>query len=67
MKLKWWIDASFSTHPDMPSDTGCIMSVGHGTIYSTSIRQQVNTKCSTEAEMVGLNDLMEQVLWTRPL
>jgi len=34
MKLKLWIDASFSTHPDMPSDTGCIMSWSWNHIFN---------------------------------
>ena len=41
------------------------MSLGKGVSYGTSTRQKLNTKSSTEAELVGVNDVMPQVLWTR--
>ena len=41
------------------------MSMGKGAIYSTSTCQKLNTKSSTEAELVGVDDMMPVVLWTR--
>ncbi len=63
--VKWWVDASFAVHPDMKSHTGGIMTIGQGAIYGTSTRQKLNTKSSTEGELVGANDMMPQILWTR--
>ena len=63
--IKWWIDGSYAIHPDMRSHTGGTMSLGKGSIYSTSIRQKLTTKSSTEAELVAVTDVMSQVLWTR--
>ena len=63
--IKWWADASFAVHPDMRSHTGGAMPLGKGTIYGTLTQQKINTKSSTEAELVGVNDVMPQVLWTR--
>ena len=63
--VKWWVDASYAVHPDMKSHTGGMMSLGKGTIYGASTRQKLNTKSSTESELVAVNDLMPQVLWTR--
>jgi hypothetical protein len=63
--VKWWVDASFAVHPDMKSHTGGMMSLGKGAAYGTSTRQKLNTKSSTEAELVGVNDVMPQILWTR--
>ena len=63
--MKWWIDASYAVHPDMKSRTGGAFSLGKGVIYGTSTRQKINTKSSTEAELVGVNDVMPQILWTR--
>jgi hypothetical protein len=40
------------------------MSLGQGVIYGTSKRQKLNTKSSTEAELVGADDVMPQMLWT---
>ena len=39
--------------------------MGKGAIYGTSTRQRLNTKSSTEAELVGADDVMPQLLWTR--
>ena len=63
--VKWWVDASFAVHPDMKSHTGGVMSLGKGAVYGSSTRQKLNTRSSTEAELVGVNDVMSQVLWTR--
>jgi hypothetical protein len=63
--IYWWIDASFAVHPDMRSHTGATMSMGAGSIFSVSRRQRLNTRSSTEAELVGVNDVMPLVLWTR--
>ena len=66
--IKWWVDASyasFAVHPNMKSHTGGAMSLDRGMIYGTSVRQKINTKSSTEGELVGVNDVMPQILWTR--
>ena len=63
--IKWWIDASFAMHPDMQSHTGSTMSFGKGSIYSMSQKQCLNTKSSTEAEIVAIDDGMPLVIWTR--
>jgi hypothetical protein len=64
--LRWWIDASFATHADMKSHTGVMLTLGKGAAYAASTKQKLNTKSSTESEVVGvLDDGMPQVLWTR--
>jgi hypothetical protein len=63
--VKWWVDAAFAVHPDMKSHTGATMSLGKGSAYARSTRQKLNTKSSTEAELVGVDDLMPQILWTK--
>jgi hypothetical protein len=63
--LKWWVDASYAVHPDMKSHTGGTLSMGKGSTYSASKSQRLNTKSLTEAEVVGVDDVMAQVLWTR--
>ena len=63
--VKWWVDASFAVHPDMKSHTGATMSMGKGSIYSTSTRQKLNTTSSTEAELVAVSDVMPMIMWTR--
>jgi hypothetical protein len=62
--VKWWVDASYAVHPNIRSHTGGAMSLGRGVIYGTSKRQKLNTKSSTEADLVGVDDVMPQVLST---
>jgi hypothetical protein len=62
--VRWWVDASYAVHPYTRSHTGVAMSIGRGVIYGTSKRQKLNTKSSTKAELVGVDDVMPQVLWT---
>ena len=63
--IKWWGDASYAVHPDMRSHTGGVLSLGKGAVYATSCRQKLGTKSSTEAELVGVSDILPQVIWTR--
>jgi hypothetical protein len=63
--VKWWVDAAFAVHPDARSQTGMTMSIGKGSVCASSIRQKLNTRSSTEAELVGVDDAMGMILWTR--
>ena len=62
--VKWWVDASYAVHHDMKSHTGAVMSLGQGGVYSKSSKQRLNTKSSTEAELVAASDMSGQILWT---
>jgi hypothetical protein len=63
-KIRWWVDASYAVHADMKSHTGGTLSLGKGSIYSTSTKQKLVTQSSTEAEVVGVHDVMPQMIWT---
>ena len=63
--IKWWVDGAFAVHDDFKSHTGGVMMLGKGAVYSTSTKQKVNTKSSTEAELVAVDDVIGQVIWTR--
>jgi hypothetical protein len=60
-----WIDASFAVHPDMRSHTGGITSFGTGGIICKSSKQKLNTKSSTESELVGASDYLPNTLWIK--
>jgi hypothetical protein len=45
--------------------TGGILSLGKVVIYATSTWQKLNIKRSTESDLVAVNDVMTQILWTR--
>jgi hypothetical protein len=61
---RWHIDASYAVHADMKSHTGGAMTLGKGSVYSTSVKQKLMTRSSTEAEVVAVHDVMPQMLWT---
>ena len=63
--IRWHIDAAFAVHPDMKSHTGAVMSLGKGAIQSASKKQKTVTRSSTEAELIGVDDVISQVIWTR--
>ena len=46
--VKWWVDGSFGVHPDTRIQKGCTASLGKGSFISTSIKQKLNTRSSTE-------------------
>lgn len=65
MVAKWWIDASFAVHPDFRSHSGAAFSLGKGTPYTGCQKQKINGKSSTEAELIAVDDFINQVLWTQ--
>ena len=58
-----WVDASYATHPDMKSHTGGCYSLGVGIGHHKSSKQKLNTKSSTEAELVGASDYIAYTIW----
>ena len=64
--LKWYVDASFCVHEDFCLHTGGVLkpSLEGGALISGSIRQKLNTRSSTEAELVGADDFMSKIVWT---
>jgi hypothetical protein len=63
-KVCWWIDASYATHDDMRGHTGGTMFLGKGAVYSTSLKQKIVSRSSTESELVGAYDVLPQILRT---
>ena len=59
------MDASFAVHNDYKSQTGAVLTLGKGALLSMSMKQKLNTKSSTEAELVGCDDSMNMVVWTK--
>jgi hypothetical protein len=63
--LMWYVDASFAVHPNMWGHTGGCLTTGCRFPISVSPRQKLNTKSSTENELVGVDDMMPIIIWTR--
>jgi hypothetical protein len=51
--LKWWVDAAFAVHPNMQGHSGGGLSLGRGFPIVSSTKQKLNTRSSTESEIVG--------------
>ena len=62
-ELYVWVDAAFGVHNDMKSQTGGVMSFGHGMVQCPSNKQRLNTKSSTEAELVGTSEYVPLPIW----
>ena len=66
--LKWWVDASYPDNDDMRGHSGGNMSMGKyggGSIISILNKQKLNTKISTEAELIEAYDVMPNMLLAR--
>ena len=59
------MDAAFAVHEDMRSHSGATMTLGKGMVISGSTKQKINTRSSTEAELVPMDDYVSKVLWTK--
>jgi hypothetical protein len=63
--LSWYVDASFAVHPDMKGHSGGAMTMGTGFPLDKSTKHKLNTRSSTESEIVAVDDLIPQILWVR--
>lgn len=61
----WNVDASFAVNPDCRSHTGASMTLGHGSMLSLSLKQKINAKSSTEAELIAVDDAMTFIMWMK--
>ena len=64
-KVKSWVDVSYGTHDDCKSHTGGAMSWGWGVLLTKCQKQKLNTKSSTEGEIVGASDYLPNIIWAR--
>ena len=63
--LKCYVDVAFSVHLGFKLHTGSTFRMVKGGIISMSLKQKLNTKRSTEVELVGANDASSLTLWTK--
>ena len=63
LSIHTWVDAAYAVHDNMRSQTGGCLSFGRGMVHTKSSKQKLNTKSSTEAELVGLSDYVPYTLW----
>jgi hypothetical protein len=65
--MQWHIDAAFAVYGDYKSHTGATLTLGKGTVTSLSCKQKINTRSSTESELVRIDDddVIAKMLWTK--
>jgi hypothetical protein len=63
--LSWYVDALFAVHPDMKGHTVGMMTMGQGFPLYKSTKHKLNTRSSTESELVAVYNLIPQILWAR--
>ena len=56
LKLETCVDASYVVHEDMRGHTGGCMSCGFGIIHGKESKQKLNTKSTTESEVVAVSE-----------
>ena len=64
-KLRYWVDASYAVHPDMRSHTGGVSSFGRGGMLCKSSKHKLNTRSSTETEIVGVSNYHPNAIWAK--
>jgi len=63
--VRWWVDGAFGVHPDYRSHTGSSMTMGKGAVIARSLKQKINTRSLTEVEIVAVDNMMGNIMWTQ--
>jgi hypothetical protein len=63
--IRWWVDASHAVHDNCKGPTGAMMSLGKGAVTSFSNKPKINSKSSTEFELIGADQALSSILHTR--
>jgi hypothetical protein len=65
LELVYWIDASYNLHHDSRGHSGIAVTLGRNNapIYTKSQKQKLNTRSSTEAELVATDEGVLHLLW----
>jgi hypothetical protein len=64
LQLYSYMDASHAVHKDMKGHSGMVLQLGNATIYCRSSKQKLNSKSSTESELVAISDGLPMTIWT---
>ncbi len=62
--LHWYMDAAFAVHPNMRGHSGGALTLGLRFPTSSSVKQKLNTRSSTESKLLGVDDLMSLIVWS---
>ena len=64
-KADWYIDAAFTVHNDFKIHTGAGFNIGKWIVTSIYTKQKVNTRSLTASELVGVDNVISKVIWTK--
>jgi hypothetical protein len=62
-KLLWYIDGSYAIHQDMKGQSGAVLMTGGCVVLTKSNKQKLNTRSSTESELIAVDDVLPTVQW----
>ena len=65
LQLRAYVDASCNITPEGTSHYGFLLTVGHSLIGLKGGRIKTVVRSSTEAEIVGVNEVTSEILWAR--
>ena len=65
LQLRAYVDASYNITPEGTSHYGFLLTVGHSLIGLKGGRIKTVVRSSTEAEIVGVNEVTSEILWAR--
>ena len=65
MNPTWSIDAAYGVHGDCKGQYGGSFTFGKGSVHTVSCKQKINTKSSTEAELVAIDAYIGHAIWLR--
>ncbi len=63
--LTWYTDGSHAIHDDMKGQSRAVLMIGDSAIMLRSNKQKINTRSSTEAEWIAVDDALPMVQWAR--
>jgi len=61
--LTWYIDGSYAAYNDMKGQSGSLLMIGKNAVLSRFYKQKVNTRSSTETELIAVDDALPIVQW----
>ena len=63
--LHWRTDVEFGVYPDMMSHDRATFRMRFGETSSSSTKQKMNSRSSTEAELIFIDDKTSKVTWSK--
>ena len=63
--LTWFIGVALAVHIDMKIHKGAVYTLVKGPIISSSTKQKLNLRNSTELELIGVDNKISKVLWMK--